>query len=59
MSSETKLDEQEAKVDQANLPPVAAAKVLSEENEKKTLKDAVKPKNKRKKKKTTIPNIAD
>ncbi|XP_023516889.1 exosome complex component RRP45A-like isoform X1 [Cucurbita pepo subsp. pepo] len=59
MSSETKLDEQEAKVDQANLPPVAAAKVLSEENEKKTLKDAVKPKNKRKKKKTNIPNIAD
>ncbi|XP_022988100.1 exosome complex component RRP45A-like [Cucurbita maxima] len=58
MSSETKLDEQEAKVDEANLPPVAA-KILSEENEKKTLKDAVKPKNKRKKKKTTIPNIAD
>ncbi|KAG6590195.1 Exosome complex component RRP45B, partial [Cucurbita argyrosperma subsp. sororia] len=59
MSSETKLDEQEAKVDEGNLPPVAA-KILSEENEKKTLKDAVKPKNKRKKKKTTIPpNIAD
>lgn len=55
-SSETKVDEH-AEDDQANLPPVAV-KTLSEENEKKTLKDAVKPKNKRKKKKTT-PNVVD
>lgn len=54
-SSETKVDEH-AEDDQANLPPVAV-KTLSEENEK-TLKDAVKPKNKRKKKKTT-PNVVD
>lgn len=58
ISSETKGDEQEAKVDQTNLPAVAA-KTLSEEDGKKTLKDAVKPKNKRKKKKTTTPNDAD
>lgn len=55
MSSE-ELGEQ-VKDDQADLP-LAAAKTLSEENRKKTLKDAVKPKNKRKKKKST-PNVAD
>lgn len=52
MSSESMVDEQEAKVGEVNLSPVAA-KTLSEENGKKTLKDAVKRKNKRKKKKTT------
>lgn len=56
MSSDTKLDEQ-AEDDQANVPPVAA-KTSPEENGKKTLKDAVKPKNKRKKKKTT-PSVVD